>query len=85
MFNANKIFRNLFKNTSQRELDSIKSIIEKIGALEPDFNKISNEAFSKKTSEFKTKIKNGIKLDSLVPESFAYVREAASRAERDGK
>ena len=79
MFSANKIFRNLFKNTSQRELDSIKSIIEKIGALEPDLNKISNEAFSKKTSEFKTKIKNGIKLDSLVPESFAYVREASKR------
>ena len=57
MFNTNKIFRNLFKNTSQRELDGIKSIIEKIGALEPDLNKISNEAFSKKTSEFKTKIK----------------------------
>jgi len=79
MFNANKIFRNLFKNSSQRELDGIKSIVKKIGVFEPELNKISNEAFSKKTSEFKTKIKNGTKLDDLIPESFAYVREASKR------
>jgi len=79
MFNANKIFGNLFKSSSQRELDLIKSTIEKINSFEDELNKIPNESFSKKTLELKSKIKNGAKLNDLIPESFAYVREAAKR------
>jgi len=79
MFNAKKIFGNLFKTESQKELDRIKSIVEKINAFEGQLSKIPSENFPKKTIEFRSKIKEGAKLDDLIPESFAYVREAAKR------
>jgi len=79
MFNPTRIFRNLFKGSSQRELDEIKTIVEKINAFESKLNGVSDEIFSKKTSEFKSKIKNGISLEDLIPETFALVREAAKR------
>ena len=79
MFNANKIFSNLFKSSSQKELERVKSVVEKINSFEDKLGKITNEEFPKKTLELKSKIKNGSKLDDLIPESFAYVREAAKR------
>ena len=40
---------------------------------------LPNENFSAKTAEFKSKVQKGIKLDDLIPEAFAYVREASKR------
>ena len=79
MLKAGKIFRNFLKSSSQKELDKIKSTIEKINAFEPQLKEASSESFTEKTSELKLKIKNGMKLDDLVPESFALVRESAKR------
>ena len=80
MFNPTSIFSNLFKNSSQRELDKIKSTIEKINSLEDQYHSLSKEDFPKKTLEFKSKIEEGKPLDELIPDSFALVREASKRA-----
>ena len=79
MLDVGNIIGKLFKKSSQRELDRLKSAIDKINACEPMAKEIPSESLPKKTNEFKMKIQNGIKLDDLIPEAFAYVREAARR------
>ena len=79
MLNITNIINKFIKNSSQRELSSIKKLIDQINNLEPKVKEIADSDFPKKTSELKLKVKNGEKLDDLLPEAFAYVREAARR------
>ena len=55
------------------------TVIEKINGLEPDFTPLSDAELRAKTDQFKTRHQNGEDLDSLLPEAFATVREAAKR------
>jgi len=80
MLNIGGIIGKFVKNSSQRELDGLKGIIKKINDFEPKIKEISDEGFINKTEEFKSKIKNGAKIEDLLPEAFACVREAARRA-----
>ena len=52
---------------------------DKIEALEPQFEKMTDEALAAKTIEFRARYKGGATLDDLLPEAFAAVREAAKR------
>ena len=79
MLNIGKIVEKFIKNSSQRELDRLKTTIEKINDWEAKAKEIPSENFPSKTAEFKSKIQKGIKLEDLIPETFAYVREAARR------
>ena len=79
MLNIGRIIGNFVKNSSQRELDKLKIIVNKINELEAKIKEIPDSDFSKKTKEFKSRIKNGLNLDDLIPEAFACVREAARR------
>ena len=79
MLNIGKIVGKFIKNSSQRELDRLKTAIEKINDWETKIKEIPSENFPSKTAEFKSKIQKGIKLEDLIPETFAYVREAARR------
>ena len=79
MLNINKIIGKFVKNSSQRELDRLKLTIKQINAWEPKIKEMSDESFPVKTAEFRSKIQNGIKLEALIPETFACVREAARR------
>ena len=79
MLNISEIIGKFIKNSSQRDIDKLKSIVKQINALESDIKEIPDEKFISKTLEFKSKIKNGIDLDELLPEVFACVREAARR------
>ena len=79
MFNITQIISKFIKNSSQRELDRLTPLIKKINELEPIVKEMPNEKFKVKTSELKSKIKNGAQLKELIPEAFAYVREAARR------
>ena len=80
MLNVSNIIGKFFKKSSQRELDRLKSTVDKINTYELKVKETSSDSFPKKTNEFKEKIQNGIKLDDLIPEAFAYVREAARRS-----
>ena len=69
----------LFGTTSQRELKSIYPIVDKIEALEPDFQALSDAQLQAKTPELKARLANGETLDDILPEAFAACREAAKR------
>ena len=73
------LFGNLFGSHTDRELKKIYPIVDKIEALEPEMQKLSDGELRNKTEEFKARFNEGEELDSLLPEAFAAVREAAWR------
>ena len=79
MLNISGIISKFIKNSSERDIDKLKPIVKQINAWESKIREIPDEKFPLKTLEFKSKIKNGMSLDDLLPETFACVREAARR------
>ncbi len=70
---------NFFENESKSFISSVKPIVKAINDLEPSVQVLSNEQLKAKTTEFKDRLNKGETLDSILPEAFAVVREAASR------
>jgi len=54
-------------------------IVNKIEALAPEFEKLTDDELKAKTPEFKERLEKGETLDDLLPEAYATVREAATR------
>ena len=79
MLNISKIIGKFIRNSSQREIDQLNLIVEKINGFEAELRKLPDKSFTAKTAEFRLKIKNGEKLENLIPETFACVREASRR------
>ena len=79
MLNIGKIIGKFIKKSSQRELERLKSTVEKINDWESKVKEKSDESFVTKTTELKLKAQKGIKLEDLIPEAFSHVREAAKR------
>ena len=79
MLNIGKIIGKFVKNSNQKELDKLNLLVRKINDLEPEIKKISDESFPARTTEFRSKIKNGVNPEELIPETFACVREDARR------
>ncbi len=79
MLNISSIIGKFIRNSSQREIEKLKLIVEKINSWEEKIKNLPDKNFPIKTAEFKSKIKNGSNLDALLPEAFALVREAAKR------
>ena len=70
----------IFKSSNQQELDKIKNIILAINNKENEIKSLSESSFKEKTANFKKNVQNGsLKLDNIVHEAFALVREAAHR------
>lgn len=72
------IFKKLF-DQNERELRRISAIVQRINALEPEIQRLSDDELRAKTAEFKERVARGESLDSILPEAFAVVREAARR------
>lgn len=73
------LFSSIFGTHSQREVKRIIPIVDKIEAMGPEYEKLSDEELKAKTGEFKTRLEKGETLDDLLPEAYATVREAATR------
>ena len=73
------IWNSIFGDESSKFIKKTKIILDKINSLEGEMASLSDLDFPKKTEEFKTRINNGENLDSILPEAFALVREAAKR------
>ena len=83
MFNPLNLISKLIKSSNQKELDRIGKIVTKINSLEENFKNLDDLDFPKKTLNYKEQIEQGKKLDELLPEAFALVREASRRARNE--
>ena len=68
-----------FGDSNEKELRRLQPLVDKTNELEADFEKLSDDELRAKTSEFRSRLKDGATLDELLPEAFAAVREAAKR------
>jgi preprotein translocase subunit SecA len=66
-------------DSNEREIRRLQPAVDEINALEPEFEKLSNDELRAKAAEFKARLEEDESLDSLLPEVFAAVREAAKR------
>ena len=73
------IFSKIFKSYSEREVQRIMPLVEKINNLEEGIAKLSDTELTNKTEEFKNRLQNGETLDDILTEAFAVMREASKR------
>ncbi|MDF2866914.1 MAG: preprotein translocase, SecA subunit [Gammaproteobacteria bacterium] len=73
------LVRKILGSRNERVLRRIEKNVAEINALEPAFNRLTDEQLKAKTTEFKTRLQQGEKLDALLPEAFATVREVGKR------
>lgn len=69
----------LFKGENYRHVKKLKKTADKIELLADSYAQLTNEQLQAKTEEFKKRIADGEKLESVLPEAYATVREAATR------
>ncbi|MEE8483082.1 MAG: preprotein translocase subunit SecA, partial [Nitrospinota bacterium] len=74
------IVKKIFGSRNERELKRIQQIVDRVNSLEPETAALDDDGLKAKTSVFKERVENGEPLDSLLPETFAVVREVGKRA-----
>ncbi|MDF1872770.1 preprotein translocase subunit SecA [Vannielia sp.] len=80
MLGMGTIARKVFGSANDRKIKSTRPLVEKINALEPEYEKLTDEGLKDKTEELAKRAMGGESLDDLLPEAFANCREAAKRA-----
>ncbi|MEP1612951.1 MAG: preprotein translocase subunit SecA [Roseobacter sp.] len=80
MLGIGTITKKIFGSPNDRKIKTARPLIAQINALEPEFEKLSDEGLIEKTKEFRKRAQEGEDLDALLPEAFANCREAARRA-----
>ncbi|WP_300320046.1 preprotein translocase subunit SecA [Idiomarina sp.] len=73
------LFRKVFGSRNDRILKNMQKDVDRINALEPEFEALSDAELKEKTAEFRKRLNEGEKLDKLLVEAFATVREASKR------
>ncbi|MBL0151816.1 MAG: preprotein translocase subunit SecA [Ideonella sp.] len=74
------ILTSIFGSRNDRLLKQYRRVVEKVSALEPQFEALDDAQLRAKTEEFRQRLANGATLDDLLPEAFAVVREGGKRA-----
>ncbi len=73
------VIQKVFGTHSEREIKRIVGLVDKIESLRPGMMELSDEQLRDKTKEYRKRLEEGETLDSLLPEAYATVREAARR------
>ena len=73
------ILKKIFGSRNDRLLKQLRSVVNKMNALEPTYQRLDDAQLRAKTDEFKSRLAKGETPDALLPEAFAVVREAAVR------
>ena len=73
------LFRKVFGSRNDRILKNMQKDVDRINALEPEFEALSDAELKEKTAEFRKRLNEVEKLDKLLVEAFATVREASKR------
>jgi preprotein translocase subunit SecA len=79
MFAVGTLLKKVFGTRNERLIRKMLPLVERINALEPEFDGLSDDELKAKTAEFKARLAKGETLDDLLPEAFAAVRAAAKR------
>ncbi len=74
-----KLLTKVFGSRNDRTLKALGKIVNKINALEGEYEQLSNEQLKAKTQEFRDRLEKGETLDDIMAEAFATVREASKR------
>ena len=80
MLGIGSIAKKVFGSANDRKVKSVRPLVEKINALEAEYQALSDEGIIEKTRGLQERAKGGEDLDKLLPEAFANCREAARRA-----
>ena len=75
-----ELFKKIFGSKNQRELKRMGKLVSRINALEADCQALSDEQLRGKTAQFKSALASGKRVDDLLVEAFAVVREAGQRS-----
>ncbi len=73
------LIKKIFGDYSEKEVKRVMPIVNKINALEPEMEKLSDSELRAKTDYFKKQLSEGKTLEDIMPEAFAVVREASKR------
>ena len=76
---VSNLLTKVFGSKNERELKKIQPVVEKISALEPRMQAMSDDELKAQTQRFRDRLNAGESLDDLLPEAFATVREASVR------
>ena len=76
------VARKIFGTANDRKLKPLRARVNRINALEPIMEALSDQSLRGKTQEFRKRLADGATLDSLLEEAFAVVREAAKRVNK---
>ena len=71
--------KSIFGSSNDRYVKSLGSIVSKINAFEPELQAMDDAALADQTVKFRERLANGEKIDDILPEAFATVREASVR------
>ena len=74
------LLKKLFGSANDRYVKSLAGLVQKINALEPQLAHLSDEELRGRTTWLRERCNGGEKLDQLLPDAFATVREAGKRA-----
>ncbi len=74
-----KLVKRIVGSRNERLIKKLRTNVERINALEPDYEALDDDALRAKTAEFRERHEKGESLDQLLPEAFAAVREASKR------
>jgi preprotein translocase subunit SecA len=74
-----KLVKLVIGSRNDRLIKKKRVLVKKVNALSSEYEKLSDEALKNKTQEFRDRLENGEKLNQLLPEAFATVREASTR------
>ncbi len=80
MLGIGTLAKKVFGTPNDRKIKATRPLIDKINALEPEMQALSDEGIKEKTQALRTRALGGESLDDLLPEAFATCREAARRA-----
>ncbi|QEE37053.1 preprotein translocase subunit SecA [Octadecabacter sp. SW4] len=80
MLGIGTMAKKVFGTPNDRKIKATRPLIEKINALEPEFEKLDDDGIKAKTEELAKRAMGGESLDAILPEAFANCREAAKRA-----
>jgi preprotein translocase subunit SecA len=80
MLGIGTVAKKIFGTPNDRKVKTTRPLVDKINALEPEYEALDDAGLIAKTQEFKQRIADGEKLDAILPEAFANCREAARRA-----